>query len=187
MTRLKLLDKLEQSDNWVVKLMPHHDKCADKDGVGRNPLLTLLKHADRVVCLLRKDLNSQVISYWITKMCGQLQTNHNIEAPGWHDQFKTEFDFNDFSKVKYTYVHKGDVITVEYPWCEVVAKSLPMYRKFLFDEIRWIKKACKDIEVETVYTEDISTGSRYQRPFVLPKSFPMLATGYTLDRLTVAE
>lgn len=187
MTRLKMLDQLQQSDDWIVKLMPHHDKCADRDGVSPNPLLTLLKHADRVVCLLRKDLNSQVISYWITKMCGQLKNNHNVETPGWHDQFDTEFNFNDISKVKYTYIHKGDEITVSRDWCDIIAISLPQYRKFLFDEIRWIKRVCKDIDVDVVYTEDIDTGSKYQRPFVLPKSFPKLATGYTLDQLTVTE
>lgn len=188
MTRAKLINELQCTDNWVVKLMPWHDQCADKDGVSPNPLLTLLKHADRVICLLRKDLNAQVKSYWITKMCGQLKTNHQMQLPGWHDEFTTPIDFNSIDTVNYTYTHKGDEITVSRSWCEIISLSLPRYRKFLFGEIKWIHNALKDVPgVETMYTEDLQTGEKYNRPFVMPNSFPKLCTGYTLDQLAVTE
>ena len=185
--RVKRLDSLENSDNWLVKLTPTNDKCADIDNVRPNPLLTLLKHADKVICLFRQDLNAQVTSYWITKMCNQLNSNMGIQVPDLHDEFDTPFDFNSIDKPHYTYIHKGDEITVSRDWCDIIALSLPRYRKFLFDEIRWIKLACQDLDVETVYTEEITKGTQYNRPFVLPKSFPKLATGYTLDRSTVTE
>jgi len=186
--RSKRIDSLQNTDNWVVKLMPFHDQCADQDNVRPNPLLTLLAHADKVYCIMRKDLNAQVRSYWLTKLCGQLEKNHDVLMPSWHDEFETPVDLNDFNTVKYTYIHKGDEITVEKPWCDVIAHSLPRYRRILFDDIRWVAEVCNaNPKIEIVYTEDLETGTKYQRPFVMPNSFPKICTGYTLEDLTVAQ
>ena len=186
--RTKILNRLTESDNWIVKLLPKHDQCGDRDGVSPNPLLTLINSADKVYCLMRKDLNEQLRSVWLAKISTQIKNNVGVDLPDSHTEFDQPIDLNTFDKIPYTYVHKGDVITVEYPWCEVVSKSLPVYRQLLFKDIRWVSDVCNNNpQIEIVYTEDMDHDKKYHRPFVFPKCFPKICTGFSLEELTVAQ
>ena len=186
--RTKTLKYLTESDNWVVKMLPKHDQCGDRDGVKPNPLLTLIDSADKVYCVMRRDLNEQLRSVWLAKISTQITDNLGVELPDWHTDFEKPIDLNTFDGIPYTYIHKGDVKTIKYPWCEVVSKSLPLYRWWLFKDIKWVADVCNNhSQIEIVYTEDMDHDKKYHRPFVFPKCFPTICTGTRLEELTVAQ
>lgn len=166
------LYKMMHSDNWIVKVMPcHNDNYNDHIHDG-NLIQTLVERSDRVIVLLRKDVNQQIRSFWLAITLSHLIEEGNIQLPEWHDEFSDCLDMNHLAP------------SADYSdWSDYIQRTLPSCVHLILGDVRYLKRLAQDNpKFEMMYTEDMP-GQRYQRPVIYPVGFPDSMTDIKFDQL----